>query len=60
MKIGGTFQTLQRTGYGYWIAPKGAGPGPYQVRLSDDRGHTVTATVPLSVGATVSTGVRLY
>jgi expansin len=58
--IGGTFQTLQRTGYGYWIAPKGAGPGPYQVRLTDDRGHSVTATIPLSVGATVSTGVRLY
>jgi expansin len=60
VRIGGSFQALQRTGYGYWIAPKGAGPGPYQVRLTDDRGHTATATVPLSVGATVPTGVRLY
>jgi expansin (peptidoglycan-binding protein) len=60
VRIGGAYQTLQRTGYGYWIAPKGAGPGPYQVRLTDDRGHTATATVPLSVGATVATGVRLY
>jgi expansin len=51
---------LERTGYGYWVAPGGAGPGPYQVRLTDDRGHAVTVTVPLSVGATVSTGARLY
>jgi len=51
---------LERTGYGYWVAPAGAGPGPYQVRLTDDRGHAATVTVPLSVGATVSTGARLY
>jgi expansin len=53
-------QALERTGYGYWVAATGAGPGPYQVRLTDDRGHTATVTVPLSVGATVSTGARLY
>jgi expansin (peptidoglycan-binding protein) len=51
---------LTRTGYGYWVATAGAGPGPFQVRLADDRGHSATVTVPLSVGATVSTGVRLY
>ena len=51
---------LARTGYGYWVAAAGAGPGPYQVRLTDDRGHAATVTVPLSVGATVSTGTRLY
>jgi expansin (peptidoglycan-binding protein) len=51
---------LERTGYGYWVAAAGAGPGPYQVRLTDDRGHSATVTVPLNVGATVSTGVRLY
>ena len=51
---------LERTGYGHWVAPAGAGPGPYQVRLTDDRGHAATVTVPLSVGATVSTGARLY
>ncbi|HST64808.1 MAG TPA: hypothetical protein VLM05_06440, partial [Mycobacteriales bacterium] len=60
VRIGGAYQALQRTGYGYWIAPQGAGPGPYQVRLTDDRGHTATATVPHDVGATVPTGVRLY
>ncbi|HEY6745598.1 MAG TPA: expansin EXLX1 family cellulose-binding protein, partial [Mycobacteriales bacterium] len=60
VEVGGAYQTLERTGYGYWIAPKGAGPGPYQVRLTDDRGHTATGTVPLRVGATVSTGIRLY
>jgi expansin (peptidoglycan-binding protein) len=60
VKVGGAYQALQRSTYGYWIAAKGAGPGPYQVRLTDDRGHTATATVPLSVGATVNTGVRLY
>jgi expansin len=51
---------LARTGYGYWVAAAGAGPGPFQVRLTDDRGHSATVTVPLSVGATVPTGVRLY
>jgi expansin len=51
---------LARTGYGYWVATAGAGPGPIQVRLTDDRGHSATVTVPLSVGATVSTGARLY
>jgi expansin (peptidoglycan-binding protein) len=51
---------LARTGYGYWVATAGAGPGPFQVRLTDDRGHSATVTVPLSVGATVSTGARLY
>jgi expansin len=51
---------LARTGYGYWVAAAGAGPGPYQVRLTDDRGHSATVTVPLSVGGTVSTGIRLY
>jgi expansin (peptidoglycan-binding protein) len=60
VRVGGAYQTLARSTYGYWIAAKGAGPGPYQVRLTDDRGHTATATVPLNVGATVSTGVRLY
>ena len=51
---------LARTDYGYWVAAAGAGPGPYQVRLTDDRGHAATVTVPLSVGSTVATGVRLY
>jgi expansin (peptidoglycan-binding protein) len=58
--VGGAWQRLDRTGYGYWVAGQGAGPGPYRVRLTDDRGHVATVTVPLSVGATVSTGTRLY
>jgi expansin len=53
-------QALERTGYGYWVAAAGAGPGPYQVRLTDDRGHSATVTVPLRVGATVDTGTTLY
>ncbi|HEV7654184.1 MAG TPA: expansin EXLX1 family cellulose-binding protein [Mycobacteriales bacterium] len=60
VRIGAGWQPLQRSGYGYWIAPAGAGPGPYSVRLTDDRGHSATGTVPLTVGATVSTGIRLY
>ena len=58
VSVGG--QALERTGYGYWVAGNGAGPGPYQVVLTDDRGHTATVTVPLRAGATVSTGTRLY
>jgi expansin (peptidoglycan-binding protein) len=53
-------RALERTGYGYWVAAAGAGPGPYRVSLTDDRGHTATVTVPLRAGATVSTGARLY
>jgi expansin len=60
VQVGGSWRALERTGYGYWVAGAGAGPGPYQVRLTDDRGHTATVTVPLRVGATVSTGARLY
>jgi expansin (peptidoglycan-binding protein) len=60
VRVGGAYQALQRSGYGYWIAPAGAGPGPFQVRFTDDRGHTASGTIPLSVGATVSTGARLY
>ncbi len=58
VSVGG--KALARTDYGYWEAADGAGPGPYRVRLTDDRGHAVTVTVPLSAGATVPTGVRLY
>jgi expansin len=53
-------RALERTGYGYWVAAAGAGPGPYRVSLTDDRRHTATVTVPLRAGATVSTGARLY
>ena len=51
---------LARTDYGYWVADAGAGSGPFRVRLTDDRGHTATVTVPLSAGSNVPTGVRLY
>lgn len=59
-RVGGTWQRLSRSGYGYWIAAKGTGPGPVPLRLTDDRGHTLTATIPVTPGATVSTGARLY
>jgi hypothetical protein len=54
------WQRLARSTYGYWIAEQGAGPGPVPLRLTDDRGHTVTATVTVTPGTTQTTGVRLY
>ena len=54
------WQQLARSGYGHWIAAGGAGAGPYEVRLTDDRGHTATVEVPLTPGATVPTTTRLY
>jgi expansin len=59
-RVGGSWQRLTRSGYGYWLAAKGTGPGPATLRLTDDRGHTATATVPVTPGATTDTGTRLY
>ncbi|MCS6570442.1 hypothetical protein NYQ35_16705 [Curtobacterium flaccumfaciens pv. flaccumfaciens] len=57
----GRSQTLTRTEYGYWIAPRGAGKGPYSIKIRDALGHSVTIrNVPLKSGKVQQTKTRLY
>jgi hypothetical protein len=53
--------SLARASYNYWIAPSGAGQGPFTVRLTDTQGHQVTVPgIRLSPGAVQSTGTWMY
>jgi hypothetical protein len=53
--------SLARASYNYWIAPSGAGQGPFTVRLTDTQGHRVTVSgITLSPGAVQSTGTWMY
>ena len=57
----GGWISLARASYNYWIAPSGAGAGPFTVRLTDTEGHQVTLhNVALDPGAVQSTGVDMY
>lgn len=57
----GGWTGLVRSGYGYWIAQQGAGPGPFTVRLTDTAGHTVTiGGITLSPGTVQYTGTWMY
>jgi len=52
---------LSRANYNYWIAPSGAGNGPFTVRLTDTQGHQVTVGgVTLSPGTVQGTGTYMY
>ena len=53
----GGWISLTRASYNYWIAPSGAGPGPFTVRLTDTDGNQVTVrNIALDPGAVQSTG----
>jgi len=57
----GGWVSLARATYNYWIAPSGAGSGPFTVRLTDTQGHTVTVqNIALDPGAVQSTGTFMY
>jgi hypothetical protein len=57
----GGWLSLTRASYNYWIAPSGAGPGPFTVRLTDTDGNQATAhNIVLDPGAIQSTGVDMY
>jgi expansin len=57
----GGWVSLARASYNYWIAPSGAGVGPFTVRLTDTEGNQVTVhNVALDPGAVQSTGVYMY
>jgi hypothetical protein len=52
---------LARATYNYWIAPSGAGPGPFTVRLTDTQGHQATVSgITLSPGAVQPTEAWMY
>ncbi|MFI7126797.1 expansin EXLX1 family cellulose-binding protein [Nonomuraea sp. NPDC050153] len=58
---GGTWRKLARADYNYWIAASGAGKGPFAVRVTDTRGHRVTANgVRLTPSAVQRTTTKMY
>lgn len=57
----GGWQELARTTYGYWLAPSGAGPGPFSVRLTDSLGHQATVSgITITPGVLQATGTSMY
>jgi hypothetical protein len=57
----GVWHDLARAGDNYWIAPSGAGAGPFTVRLTDTAGHQVTVRgVALDPGVVQNTGTLMY
>jgi expansin len=57
----GDWHDLARAAYNYWIAPSGAGAGPFTVRLTDTAGHQVTVGgVALDPGVVQNTGTLMY
>jgi expansin len=57
----GGWLSLSQANYNYWIAPSGAGNGPFTVRLTDTQGHQVTVDgVTLSPGTVQGTGTYMY
>jgi expansin (peptidoglycan-binding protein) len=61
VKSGGAWRKLARADYNYWIAESGAGQGPFDVRVTDTRGHRVTAKrVRLAPAAVQRTATKMY
>jgi expansin len=53
--------SLARASYNYWLAPSGAGQGPFTVRLTDTQGHQVTVSgITLSPGIVQPTRTWMY
>jgi expansin (peptidoglycan-binding protein) len=58
---GGAWRKLARADYNYWVAESGAGQGPFSVRVTDTRGHRVTADGVRLAPATVQrTTTKMY
>jgi expansin (peptidoglycan-binding protein) len=61
VRFGSAWRPLERQDYNYWLAPQGAGEGPFTLRVQDVEGHVaVVPGVRLSPGAVQRTNVRLY
>lgn len=52
-QVGGAYQPLERVEYNYFIESAGLGPGPYTLRVTDTRGHSVEDT-GIAVGDNVT------
>jgi expansin (peptidoglycan-binding protein) len=37
----GAYVEIPRVDYNYFVEPAGLGPGPYQLRVTDQRGHVL-------------------
>lgn len=58
---GGGWRRLARADYNYWIAEQGMGPGPFTIRVRDDRRHRATVSgVRLKPGVVQRSTTRLY
>jgi expansin (peptidoglycan-binding protein) len=58
---GDAFQSLRQEEFNYWTADSGAGPGPFDVRVTDAEGQRVTAKgVDLRPEVVQRTSARLY
>ncbi|MER7457615.1 expansin EXLX1 family cellulose-binding protein [Micromonospora sp. NPDC126480] len=61
VRQGGRWRAADRQDYNYWVVPDGAGPGPYTIRVTDTRGHRVTAAgIRLAPGKVQRADVRMY
>ncbi|MEW2591225.1 expansin EXLX1 family cellulose-binding protein [Micromonospora aurantiaca] len=57
----GSWRAAQRQDYNYWLIPSGAGPGPYEIRVTDVYGHRVTGTgVRMLPGQVQRSKTRMY
>lgn len=51
LQSAGAWRALTHTDYNYWLAPNGAGPGPFTVRVTDTAGRRTTLSgIALSIG----------
>ncbi|WP_018786654.1 expansin EXLX1 family cellulose-binding protein [Micromonospora sp. CNB394] len=57
----GSWRTAQRQDYNYWLIGSGAGPGPYEIRVTDVYGHRATATgIRMLPGQVQRSKTRMY
>ncbi|WP_233579461.1 MULTISPECIES: expansin EXLX1 family cellulose-binding protein [Micromonospora] len=57
----GNWRAASRQSYNYWLIDSGAGPGPFQIRVTDTRGHRVTAAgIRMTPGQVQRSTVRMY
>ncbi|RZT82935.1 expansin (peptidoglycan-binding protein) [Micromonospora violae] len=57
----GPWQSAARQDYNYWLIPSGAGPGPFNLRVSDVYGNRVTVGgIRMAPGQVQNSAVRMY
>lgn len=57
----GSWRAAQRQDYNYWLIESGAGPGPYEIRVTDVYGHRATAAgIRMLPGQVQRSKTRMY